>query len=387
MIVNNELFYAFLILQVIFFLYTALIFVKLTADIVNKEEHTVFRLLLLSYMFYVLFSTLWTMCEFRMLILAEEVLYFVYELTTISVVTVCFMVFLFIILRLAPKSAHKPYMRWLSPLPYVFVVLLIATNYWTRLVYTIDASQHMVFGPAFNGVPIITVAYFFAVLVIAVVKYFQTTAALQKRTYRLMIINTVFIFISAYIDGYFRYLTVLPAAAFGIILFIFINIQESGINSDKLTLMNNRRKADDYLADRMRIVTPRRPMYLYVFDVNSFKQINDKYGHAEGDEALVMTASAIKRTVGKYTGFAARYGGDEFIIAWMPDEDNPDWNLIPDTISSNLKQFCAEKNKPYELTISWGCAKCSDPSVPAQTYFAEADQELYEMKRRHHRQR
>ena len=128
-------------------------------------------------------------------------------------------------------------------------------------------------------------------------------------------------------------------------------------------------------------------MYLYIFDVNSFKQINDRYGHAEGDEALVMTASAIKRTVGKYTGFAARYGGDEFLVAWMPDADNPDRNLIPDTISSNLKQFCTEKNKPYELTISWGCAKCTDPTVSVQTYFAEADQELYEMKRRHHRQR
>ena len=384
---NNELFYAFLVLQISLFLYSVFIFAKFTSDIVNKEEHTVFRFLLLSYMMYVLLCALWTMCEFRIVAFQQEVLYLVYELTTISLVTYCFLVFLFIILRLAPREAHKPYMRWLPPLPYAAVVLMIATNYWTRIVYTIDETQHMVYGPAFNAVPLITVGYFLAVMVISTVKFFQTTSKSKKRTYGFLIIFMIFLFFCAYFDGYFHYLSLLPAAAFGIILFIFINIQESGINSDKLTIMNNRRKADDYLADRMRIVTPQKPMYLYIFDVNSFKQINDRYGHAEGDEALVMTASAIKRTVGKYTGFAARYGGDEFLVAWMPDADNPDRNLIPDTISSNLKQFCTEKNKPYELTISWGCAKCTDPTVSVQTYFAEADQELYEMKRRHHRQR
>ena len=305
---NNELFYAFLIMQISFFLYTVLIFVKLTSDIVNKEEHSVFRFLLLSYMMYVLLCVLWTMCEFRIVTFQPEVLYTVYELTTISLVTFCFMVFLFIILRLAPREAHKPYVRWLSPLPYAAVVLMIASNYWTRIIYTIDDAQHLTDGPAFNAVPLITVGYFLAVMVISAVKFFHTSSKSKKRSYGFMFIFMIILLFCAYFDGYFHYLSIVPAAAFGIVLFIFINIQESGINSDKLTIMNNRRKADDYLADRMKIVTPQRPMYLYMFDVNSFKQINDKYGHAEGDEALVMTASAIKKTVGKYTGFAARYG-------------------------------------------------------------------------------
>ena len=71
----------------------------------------------------------------------------------------------------------------------------------------------------------------------------------------------------------------------------------------------------------------------------------------------------------------------------MPNADHPDRNLIPDTVSSNLKQLCEEKSKPYELTISWGCTVCADPSVSPQTYLAAADHELYEMKRRHHRLR
>jgi diguanylate cyclase (GGDEF)-like protein len=95
-----------------------------------------------------------------------------------------------------------------------------------------------------------------------------------------------------------------------------------------------------------------------------------------------MTASAIKQTVGKYTGFAARFGGDEFVIAWMPEEKNADTALIPKTVSSLLKESCREKGKPYELSVSWGCAVCTDPSVSAAAYIKEADAGLYEMKRK-----
>jgi len=378
----NELFYAYLILLMSLFVFTLFLLIKFSPDLVSKDEHTVFRLMLVSFMIYVFLCTLWAMCEFRLIVLPVEVLFTIYELTTVAVVTVGFMLFWFILLRIAPRAFRRPYVKWLAPLPYVFTVILIATNYWTKAVYTIDASQHINYEWGYNAVPIISMAYFAEIMVIAAVKHRQTTVVSKRRTYRLMIEATLFIFIVVYVDNMFRYLTVLPVAAFGAILFIFVNVQESGINSDKLTLMNNRRKADDYLSDRLKNVSEENPMYLYMFDVDSFKQINDRYGHAEGDDALVMTASAIKQTVGKYTGFAARFGGDEFVIAWMPEEKNADTALIPNTVSSLLKESCREKGKPYELSVSWGCAVCTDPSVSAAAYIKEADAGLYEMKRK-----
>ena len=378
----NELFYAYLILMISLFVFTLFLLIKISPDLVSKDEHTVFRLMLVSFMIYVFLCTLWAMCEFRLIVLPSRVLFTIYELTTISVITVSFMLFWFMLLRIAPRAFRRPYVKWLAPLPYFFTVILIATNYWTKVVYTIDSSQHIQYEWGYNAVPIITIAYFAEIMLLAAVKYRKTTVVSKRRTYRLMIEATLYIFIVAYVDNMFRYLTVLPVAAFGAILFIFVNVQESGINSDKLTLMNNRRKADDYLSDRLKNVSEENPMYLYMFDVDSFKQINDRYGHAEGDDALVMTASAIKQTVGKYTGFAARFGGDEFVIAWMPEEKNADTALIPNTVSSLLKESCREKGKPYELSVSWGCAVCTDPSVSAAAYIKEADAGLYEMKRK-----
>ena len=379
----NELFYAYLILMFSLFLFTLFLLIKFSADLVSKDEHTAFRLMLVSFMAYVTCCTVWAMCEYRLIVLPLEALYTIYELTTLSVITVCFMLFLFMLLRMEPRAFKNRYVKWLAPLPYVFTFILIATNYWTKVVYTIDAGQHIQYEWGYNAVPLITVAYFAAIMIVAVHKYRRTTAVSQRRTYRLMIEAVLFIFVCAYVDNEFRYLTILPVAAFGAILFIFVNVQESRINSDKLTLMNNRRKADDYLADHLKLISEENPMYLYIFDVDSFKRINDRYGHVEGDEALVMTASAIKQTVGKYTGFAARYGGDEFVIAWMPEEKNADVRAIPDMISSLLKQSCEKQGKPYQLGVSWGCAVCTDPSVSAAVYIREADASLYEMKRRH----
>ena len=61
-------------------------------------------------------------------------------------------------------------------------------------------------------------------------------------------------------------------------------------------------------------VDKEHPMLLYLLDTNCFKQINDKYGHAEGDNALVSIAECMIQLAGEYNIFVARYGGDEFMM-------------------------------------------------------------------------
>ena len=48
--------------------------------------------------------------------------------------------------------------------------------------------------------------------------------------------------------------------------------------------------------------------------MNDFKNINDNFGHNEGDRALIVAATALKQVANKVKGFTARIGGDEFII-------------------------------------------------------------------------
>ena len=57
-------------------------------------------------------------------------------------------------------------------------------------------------------------------------------------------------------NNLFEKISILPIAIFGALYFIFINMQESSINSDQLTRMNNRRKADEYLSEKLLSVSP-----------------------------------------------------------------------------------------------------------------------------------
>mgnify|MGYP002737656633 CR=1 FL=1 len=55
-------------------------------------------------------------------------------------------------------------------------------------------------------------------------------------------------------------------------------------------------------------------VYLLMMDADGFKQINDRYGHVEGDHALQVISAALKEVCSASGGFIARYGGDEFVV-------------------------------------------------------------------------
>ena len=158
-------------------------------------------------------------------------------------------------------------------------------------------------------------------------------------------------------------------------------MQESSINSDALTGMNNRRKADDYLSERLTRISASDPLYLYIGDLNGFKKINDTYGHVEGDRALVRCSLALKQTIGRYNGFAARFGGDEFLMTWQPDGEA---EADPEALIRDLTGLLAERSEdlPYELAMTVGYAVCRDPRVPMNDYIRQADAMLYERKKR-----
>lgn len=79
---------------------------------------------------------------------------------------------------------------------------------------------------------------------------------------------------------------------------------------DKTTQLLNRRCYETEIENM------KPSAYVLIFDINKFKQLNDTYGHAEGDRALDLVARQIYKVHGKY-GACYRIGGDEFcVIMW-----------------------------------------------------------------------
>lgn len=97
---------------------------------------------------------------------------------------------------------------------------------------------------------------------------------------------------------------------------------------DGLTEMPNRRNYDErFRRNWKRAVRDKTPISVALLDVDFFKQYNDNYGHARGDEVLKAIASTITGELKRPADFAARWGGEEFVI------------LLPDTGAQGAREL------------------------------------------------
>jgi len=125
--------------------------------------------------------------------------------------------------------------------------------------------------------------------------------------------------------------------------------------------------------------------YLTVIDINKFKAINDRYGHAEGDAALKHTANILRNIAAKHDNiFIARFGGDEFIILSKGERYTND---ICTEFKNALTRFNAAHQKPWELSVSLGSAPYKTEYRDFEEWFTLADDEMYKEKKKKNRRR
>ncbi len=165
------------------------------------------------------------------------------------------------------------------------------------------------------------------------------------------------------------------------ILIIFINIQNNELYKDYLTNLYNRRHLDNYLYVR-RQGNDNKLFAGLMIDIDSFKAINDQYGHKSGDQALKHTSEILRKSFRK-NDFLARYGGDEFIV-FMEIQDKSDLSEAVKRLNENVAAFNAQKIVPYELSLSVGYDYYSGNSMVE--FLEHIDNLMYLEKQKHNRQ-
>jgi len=150
---------------------------------------------------------------------------------------------------------------------------------------------------------------------------------------------------------------------------------------DELTGLYNRRGFFTLVEYLLRMAKRQdRGMFMLYADLDNLKQINDAYGHQEGDLALIETANLLTKNY-RESDIIARIGGDEFVVisAGTPGD-------CIDTILKRLRQaleaYNAKRNRPYALSISAGIA-FYDPKNPCSIdeLLAQGDRSMYRHKK------
>ncbi len=122
------------------------------------------------------------------------------------------------------------------------------------------------------------------------------------------------------------------------------------------------------------------PLSVLMFDLDDFKELNDRYGHLAGDQALVIVGRLLKETL-RVSDMRCRYGGEEFLI------------VLPETgmagalrAAENLKRQFEKAALPIAgehvvVTASFGVTEVTAADAQATAVLARADAALYEAKR------
>ena len=149
--------------------------------------------------------------------------------------------------------------------------------------------------------------------------------------------------------------------------------------SDELTGLYNRRGFLLLGSERMKLAhSLKKNVLLFFADLDNLKQINDQYGHQEGDQALLKTADAFRNTF-RNSDITGRFGGDEFTALVIED-----FGHTSDTISKRLQDNMAElsaNNTQYPLSLSVGMTRyAAEFRSSLNKLIAQADQALYKQK-------
>ena len=255
---------------------------------------------------------------------------------------------------------------FLCVLPFTALVVLLAVSCFTDGgIFYIDAAGVYHRGPLYFLHPILSYWYVAAAAVHALTTTLQKRFAVHRRESLTLFLCTVLTVVCGGAQYVMPSLPLFSVGATLALLAVFLDSLTPMISLDPLTGIHNRRDLLVHLADEAKYLRHGERLHFLFLDVDSFKQINDSYGHAEGDRILRQIASELKAFCHHRKCYCARYGGDELavVLVLRQEEDiSETCDALTDAINSlHLRVF----DSP-EVQVSVGRAEYGghSPALP-----------------------
>ncbi|HYD68569.1 diguanylate cyclase [Azospirillum sp.] len=152
--------------------------------------------------------------------------------------------------------------------------------------------------------------------------------------------------------------------------------------TDALTEVWNRRHFMELAANEVRRAQRyQRPLAVLLFDLDRFKQVNDTYGHAAGDETLRVVVTRARQAL-RATDAIGRFGGEEFVVL-LPETDLEQARVVAERVRQAIDggpvDFDAER---FPVTASIGVTAWQEGEPSVELALRRADSALYEAKQR-----
>jgi diguanylate cyclase (GGDEF)-like protein len=158
-----------------------------------------------------------------------------------------------------------------------------------------------------------------------------------------------------------------------------VSLNEQAKN-DSLTGLYNQKTFQSLLKGTMtQARNLRSPMSLAIIDLDGFKEINDTFGHLEGDQVLLQFTSLIKQQCNDGDAFISRYGGDEFAVIF-PRASKELAYLRLEALRQRCSQVPRHLVRSGEISFSAGISHYMEGDMNETLLFHQADSALYQAK-------
>jgi diguanylate cyclase (GGDEF)-like protein len=165
------------------------------------------------------------------------------------------------------------------------------------------------------------------------------------------------------------------------ILMEYEELRKLQINAatDPLTNLYNRRFFDDYFEKELnRSIRYSHKLALVFFDLHHFKEVNDRFGHPQGDIVLQLAAATLRKSL-RTSDYAFRIGGDEFAIL-LPQSDTEQAATLSRRLRAAFANSIEALNLRIPLALDYGLAVYPDDGELQEVLIRVADDRLYQLK-------
>jgi diguanylate cyclase (GGDEF)-like protein len=358
-----------------------MLLIKDLGGVGRQAKQITFINIVIAHIFYFISDICWV------LILARIIPYTTLSVSLVNISNAIFLSiitsfwFIYVELSQGEKYITSTKARFIALAPAMFETVLIIFLFavFPETMIQDDGMPTTGYYVAFLAIPLI---YVVASTARSFLRAFQKENFAVRKQYLACAIYPIIISITGVLQTLWL---AAPFFCFGstiMILYVYIISLNDQVSIDELTRLNNRTQLKKYIAgESSKQNVDKSTRFVLMVDLNKFKQINDQYGHVEGDMALKRTADALKAACGDNVlkTFIARYGGDEFIIITKTDNEELVKELCH-TIKDTVIRLNDEAGAKYELTASIGYASYTGDITAFQTALAEADEALYKDK-------
>lgn len=275
---------------------------------------------------------------------------------------------------------EKKWQKALIFIPVLLVTILLVINLFNGMLFTINENNLYSRGKYIYIYSIVIATYIIVMGTNLVYCYFKNIDNKKlKEEFKKLLIFTSIPIVSALIQNFNYGITLVQVGLTLSVLLIYLNGQKKDSNIDELTGIYNRRAFNRNVS---RLFNSKKLMFLMLMDANDFKMINDKYGHLEGDKALVAIANILKNAISNTDKdyFLARYGGDEFIIVGeIKSQDDVDELMLQ--IEEEEKRYNKETKNKYNIKLSIGYSLRNNEHTSVESLIEAADNKMYARKK------